>query len=34
MRFRAHAAPKINTSEPHPARIYDYFVGGKDNLRR
>jgi hypothetical protein len=24
--------PKIDTSKPHPARIYDYFLGGKDNF--
>ena len=23
---------EINTSEPHPARIYDYFIGGKNNF--
>jgi S-adenosyl methyltransferase len=23
---------KINTSIPHPARVYDYFLGGKDNF--
>jgi hypothetical protein len=23
---------EINTSEPHPARMYDYFIGGKDNF--
>ncbi len=23
--------PGINTSVPHPARVYDYFLGGKDN---
>ncbi len=23
---------KINTSVPHPARVYDYFLGGKDNF--
>ena len=22
---------KIDTSKPHPARMYDYFLGGKDN---
>ncbi|MET8975621.1 SAM-dependent methyltransferase [Streptomyces sp. NPDC004539] len=25
------ARPKIDTSRPHPARMYDYFLGGKDN---
>ncbi|WP_214107059.1 SAM-dependent methyltransferase [Acrocarpospora catenulata] len=24
-------APKIDTSVPHPARVYDYWLGGKDN---
>jgi hypothetical protein len=24
--------PGINTSVPHPARVYDYFLGGKDNF--
>ncbi|GAA4786605.1 SAM-dependent methyltransferase [Streptomyces ziwulingensis] len=24
-------APRIDTSRPHPARMYDYFLGGKDN---
>jgi S-adenosyl methyltransferase len=23
--------PEINASEPHPARIYDYFLGGKNH---
>ncbi|MET7681196.1 SAM-dependent methyltransferase [Streptomyces sp. NPDC005423] len=23
--------PQIDTSKPHPARMYDYFLGGKDN---
>ncbi|MEV6636225.1 SAM-dependent methyltransferase [Actinoplanes sp. NPDC051470] len=25
-------APKIDTSVPHPARRYDYWLGGKDNF--
>ncbi|WP_415951038.1 SAM-dependent methyltransferase [Streptomyces sp. KLOTTS4A1] len=25
------AAVKIDTSKPHPARMYDWFLGGKDN---
>ncbi|EDY45132.1 SAM-dependent methyltransferase [Streptomyces sp. SPB074] len=25
------AAPKIDTSKPHPARMYDWMLGGKDN---
>ncbi|MEU4263099.1 SAM-dependent methyltransferase [Streptomyces argenteolus] len=24
-------APHIDTSKPHPARMYDWFLGGKDN---
>jgi hypothetical protein len=24
--------PQINTGVPHPARVYDYFLGGKDNF--
>jgi hypothetical protein len=24
--------PEIDTSKPHPARIYDYYLGGKDNF--
>ena len=24
--------PGIDVSRPHPARIYDYFLGGKDNF--
>jgi hypothetical protein len=24
--------PGINTRVPHPARVYDYFLGGKDNF--
>jgi hypothetical protein len=24
--------PKINTSVPHPARVYDYYLAGKDNF--
>ena len=23
---------EIDTSRPHPARTYDYFLGGKDNI--
>ncbi|MFG2654731.1 SAM-dependent methyltransferase [Streptomyces sp. NPDC048425] len=23
--------PRIDTSKPHPARVYDYLLGGKDN---
>ncbi|RBQ16020.1 SAM-dependent methyltransferase [Spongiactinospora rosea] len=26
------SAPKINTKVAHPARIYDYYLGGKDNF--
>ncbi len=25
------APPLIDTSKPHPARMYDWFLGGKDN---
>lgn len=25
------SAEEIDTSRPHPARIYDYLLGGKDN---
>ncbi|MFD9223085.1 SAM-dependent methyltransferase [Streptomyces sp. NPDC060064] len=25
------AAARIDTSKPHPARVYDWFLGGKDN---
>ena len=24
--------PKVNTGVPHPARVYDYFLDGKDNF--
>jgi hypothetical protein len=24
--------PEIDTSKPHPARIYDYFIGGKNHF--
>ena len=24
--------PEINTNVPHPARVYDYFLDGKDNF--
>ena len=24
--------PEINSSQPHPARIYDYFIGGENNF--
>ena len=23
---------RIDTSVPHPARVYDYWLGGKDNF--
>jgi hypothetical protein len=26
------APPEIDVTKPHPARIYDYFLGGKDNF--
>jgi hypothetical protein len=25
------AAARIDTTRPHPARVYDWFLGGKDN---
>jgi hypothetical protein len=25
-------APGIDTARPHPARMYDYYIGGKDNI--
>ena len=25
------APPQIDTSRPHPARMYDFYLGGKDN---
>ena len=28
----AAAPPGIDVTKPHPARIYDYFLGGKDNF--
>jgi hypothetical protein len=28
----APAPPEIDVSRPHPARMYDYFLGGKDNF--
>jgi hypothetical protein len=24
--------PEIDVTKPHPARMYDYFLGGKDNF--
>ena len=27
----ASDAPRIDTSRPHPARVYDWWLGGKDN---
>ena len=24
-------SPKLDTTVPHPARVYDYWLGGKDN---
>lgn len=31
-RGRSGPAPKIDTSVPHPARRYNYWLGGKDNF--
>jgi hypothetical protein len=28
----ATAPPEIDVTKPHPARMYDYFLGGKDNF--
>ncbi|MCZ9339369.1 SAM-dependent methyltransferase, partial [Streptomyces sp. TRM76130] len=28
---RPDAVPAIDTSRPHPARVYDWWLGGKDN---
>ncbi|MFF5338280.1 SAM-dependent methyltransferase [Streptomyces sp. NPDC013181] len=33
MRQHGLSAPVIDTGRPHPARIYDYLLGGKDNYR-
>ena len=29
---RSHADVQIDTSVPHIARVYDYWLGGKDNF--
>ncbi|MDQ1249114.1 MAG: hypothetical protein QG597_3488, partial [Actinomycetota bacterium] len=29
---RVWVPPEIDTSRPHPARMYDYWLGGKDNF--
>jgi S-adenosyl methyltransferase len=29
---RGRAAPEIKTNVAHPARVYDYWLGGKDNF--
>jgi hypothetical protein len=31
MTDRPFSAEEIDTSRPHPARMYDYYLGGKDN---
>jgi hypothetical protein len=28
----SHAARDIDTSRPHSARMYDYYLGGKDHF--
>ena len=28
----ASTSPEIDVTKPHPARMYDYFLGGKDNF--
>lgn len=30
--IRVDGAPDFDTSVAHPARIWDYFLGGKDNF--
>jgi hypothetical protein len=32
MDAEAAAPPGIDTSRAHPARVYDYWLGGKDNF--
>jgi S-adenosyl methyltransferase len=32
MLWRVADPAKIDTSVPHPARVYDYWLGGKDNF--
>jgi hypothetical protein len=32
-RFRERPAPRLDTSVAHIARVYDYWLGGKDNFR-
>src|SRR5207245_11287070 len=31
-RERGLMEPRIDTEKPHTARIYDYYLGGKDNF--
>ena len=31
MSDQGFTAEEIDTSRPHPARMYDYYLGGKDN---
>jgi hypothetical protein len=31
--FRANGPARIDTTKPHPARRYDYWLGGKDNFQ-
>ncbi len=32
MLWRVADLAKIDISVPHPARVYDYWLGGKDNF--
>jgi hypothetical protein len=32
MDLSENGPPKIDTTVPHPARVYDYWLGGKDNF--
>ena len=29
--MRSGESPALDTGIPHPARVYDYFLGGNDN---
>jgi hypothetical protein len=31
-RYMPEIPLEIDTSRPHPARMYDYYLGGKDNF--
>ncbi|MGH3280921.1 MAG: SAM-dependent methyltransferase [Trebonia sp.] len=32
LRPESDLPPEVDTSRPHTARMYDYFLGGKDNI--